>query len=421
MKTNLLIAFLLACTTILFGCGSRQEDAISSLPSTAPSPTPSVTAVPAQVTDSQNNLKFTNSAKGAETEEGFYSISYYDDWSGCLIFYDYKTTQAAPVCNEVNCEHHSETCTAWFGDANNIPRIVSNSKQLIYCYLGLSGQTQKPAWIETANLDGTDRHVLYEFAANETLYEGFCVDQQYIYALVTRVLEESLQTQQSLERIDLSSGNCDVLWSADVPAGTAYFLAGSINHQPIIKEISQPNLQVDDDRAIIAAQTHTLISVNPKDGTLTELYSWQQNDGLEAPLSDTLYYITKDHFLCTFSSDNAFIKVAQNELFEPTTTRIQYTDGSQLWFTSTSGSSAQNNSSSSLYQLNLGNKQVSFCPLSQTGVLQILGGCSNKLLAMTTSDYSINSAQSQTYFMVDKDQLTLPSDEMQVEYFSYIS
>lgn len=421
MKRNSFIIFLLICTTILFGCNSNHEGFQSSPAhiSPIPSPSPAVTTAPITIS-SQNNLKFTNCAKGAETEDGFYSISYYDDWSGYLVFYDYKTTQATPVCNEINCEHHSETCTAWFGDANNIPRIVSNGKQLIYCYLGLSGQTQKAAWIETANLDGTDRHILYEFAANETLYEAFCIDEQYIYVLVTRLLEESLQTQQSLERINLSNGNCDVLWSTDVPAGTAYFLAGCHNHQPVIKEIAQSNRQTDDDRLAIASQTHTLISVSPIDGALTELYSWQQNDGLEAPLSDTLYYITSDHYLCGFSSDNTLIKVAQDELFDPTTTRIQYTDGNQLWFTS-SGSSAQNNSSSALYQLDLDNELVSFCPLSQTHILQILGAYNNKLFAIATSDYTISSAQSQTYFMINKDQITLPCDEIQTADFAYIS
>lgn len=420
MKRYILTISILVCISLLFGCSSHQKALISSQPSLPPSPSPSATLAPPPITDSQNNLKFTKSAKGAETDDGFYSISYYDDWSGCLIFYDYKTTQATPVCNEINCEHHSETCTAWFGDATNIPRIVSNGKQLIYCYLGLSGQTQKPAWIETANLDGTDRHILYEFASNETLYEAFCIDDQAIYTLVTQVLEESLQTQQSLERIDLSSGTCDVLWSADVPTGTAYFLAGCSNHQPIIKEIAQSSQQMEDDRSLIASQTHTLISINPTDGTLTEVYAWQQNEGLEAPLADTLYYITNDHFLCSFSPDHTLVKMVQDECFDPSATRIQYADGTHLWFTSPSDNTTQNHSSEALYQLNLSDNQISLCPLSQTGALQILGKYGNKLFAMTASGYSINSMQNQAYFLVDKNQVTLPIGEIKVEGFSYI-
>lgn len=412
MKRNSLVIFLLICTALLFGCNSRHVASQSSPAPTSTVPTPSSSIAADPITNtSQSDLSFTNCAKGAETEDGFYSVSYYDDWSGCLVFYDYRTRQTTPVCNEINCQHHSDTCTAWFGDANNIPRIVSNNRQLIYCYMGLSGQVQKPALIEIANLDGSNRRVLNEFAPNETLYEAFCVDSGYIYTLVTRVYKETLQIEQALERIDLNSGVCDELWHADVPAGTAYFLSGCVNHQPVIKMIAQSDSQ-DDERAAIASQTHTLIMVSPADGTCTLLYSWQQNDGLEAPLSDTLYYITKDHFLCRFAADNTLEKIIQDERLDPITTQIQYADDSQLWFTSNPGGDAQ----SGLFQLNFCDNQIEFCPLSQARALQILGEYGSEVFVMAASDSRMESEK--TCFMADKAQLTLPADETVIEKFA---
>lgn len=411
-KKNLLAA-VLALSIMLTGCvgnagipadtESESAGSILSEPETEETP-------PAQDNGAPDNaLTFSAFSGGAQTADGFYAVHYYDDWTGCLVFYDYATRQAVPLCAQVNCEHHDDTCPAWFGDSGNIPRIVTNGQQLAYCYLS------SPARVETAAIDGSGRKVLYEFAANESPYEKFCVDEEYLYTLVTRVTEGDNGSQtnsQELLRIQLEDGSSDSLWSADLPNGTFYFLSGCLDHRLVLKEI---RTEEGDGDQPFASQTHSLMLVDPRDGSTAPLWNWQQGEALESPVSDTLYCITQDHRLCTLTAQGELLELAQDERFSPTLSQVQYADDDALWFTAPEGGEE---GETCLYRLDLADGSIALVPLSRSCSLTVAGEYEDALFVRIMSDESIGAGQSTRYALVPKDALASAESEADLEVFS---
>ena len=405
-------SLLLGFSLVLAGCSAPASTAQpsptpaqSSEAAVTAAPAPEVTATPEVTGDPENQLVFSQSAAGARTADGFYTVHTYDDWTGCLVFYDYASRQAVPVCSQPNCEHHDETCPAWFGE--NIPRLLTNGEQLAFCYLNA------PARIETANLDGSNRRVLYEFAANATPGDGLCMDEGGVYLLSTSVSDEA-DSRQDLLRIDLADGSCDPLWSGSTTGGSYAFLAGCRDHYLVLKEIRR-NTQQAETAEQLADQTHTLLSVDPRDGSTAPLYAWQQGDLLESALPDTLYGITADHRLCAFAGDEQLTELARDDRFVPSVTVIQYADEDALWFTAPENGTE---GKISLYQLNLADGTIAPVPLAQGRSLTVLGETGDDLFVRITADDSLQASLDTRYALVPKDRMTTAQDDSALEEFA---
>lgn len=407
-RKQTVFSLLLGFSLVLAGCTAPASTAQPS-PTPAQSSEAAVTAAPAPevTTAPENQLVFSQSAAGARTADGFYTVHTYDDWTGCLVFYDYASRQAVPVCSQPNCEHHDETCPAWFGDKGNIPRLLTNGEQLVLCYLNT------PARIETANPDGSNRRVLYEFAANATPGDGLCMDEDGVYLLSTSVSDEA-DSRQDLLRIDLADGSCNPLWSGSTTGGSYAFLAGCRDHYLVLKEIRR-NTQQAETAEQLADQTHTLLSVDPRDGSTAPLYAWQQGDLLESALPDTLYGITADHRLCAFAGDEQLTELARDDRFVPSVTVIQYADEDALWFTAPENGTE---GKSSLYQLNLADGTIAPVPLAQGRSLTVLGETGNDLFVRITADDSLQASLDTRYALVPKDRMTTAQDDSALEEFT---
>ena len=385
---------------LLAGCSPKAPADTEAQPSPAPAPGAESSASdsetkPAASSEPENRLVFSHTA-GAQTADGFYTIYTYDDWTGCLVFYDYASRQAVPVCAQPNCEHHDETCPAWFGE--NIPRILSNGEQLALCYLN------SPARIETANMDGSNRKVLYEFADGETPGDGFCMDETSVYILSTSVTSGQ-ESSQDLLRISLADGSCETLWRE---SGTGYaFLTGCLDHHLVLKEIRR-NTQETETAEQLADQTHTLLLADPRNGSTTPLYEWQQGAALESALADTLYCVTADHRLCAFAGENQLTELARDDRLVPSVTVIQYADDTAIWFTAPENGA---DGAGCLYQLDLPDGSIAPVPLARGRSLTVLGEYGDNLFVRMTEDDSLQSSLNARYAFVPKSQLTAAEGE----------
>ena len=389
------------------GCGPA-ESAEPSAPAPQTDSLPPAVSEPAQTHNAagspDNDLLYSRPG-GAQTADGFYTIRTCDDWTGLLVFYDYASRQAVPVCAQPNCEHHDETCPAWFGE--NIPRLLTNGEQLAFCYLNA------PARIETANLDGSNRRVLYEFASNETPGDGFCMDEGAVYLLSTSV-DSGQEGSQDLVRIDLTDGSCTVLWSEYMSAGTYSFLTGCRDHFLVLKEIRR-NAQAQDTAEQLADQTHTLLLADPRDGSTAPLYEWQQGAALESAVDDTLYCITDDHRLCAFSGDGQLTELARDDRFLPSVTVVQYADDAALWFTAPENGTEDE---TCLYRLDLADGTIAPVPLSRERSLTVLGRCGDALFVRLSADDSLQASLDFQYALVSGEQLTASDSEAALELFT---
>lgn len=398
---------VLLAALLFGGCGPAPA---SAQPTAQPTAAPVQTPLPSPDAESApaGALSFSRSAAGAQTDDGFYAVRLYDDWTGCLFFYDYAARQAVPLCPQINCEHHSDACPAWFGDGGNIPRIVTNGQVLAYCYLSA------PARIEIADPDGGNRRVLYEFAANETPDEGFCMDETHLYTLITRV-EDSQTTSQHLLRIRLADGSCETVWSTTLSNGTYYFLVGCPDRQLLLKEIRQNTAGADSPEAL-ADQTHTLLLADPRDGSTAPLYRWHQGEALEAFVGGVSYLVTRDHRLCALSENGTLTELARDDRFVPGLSLVQYADGDALWFTAPENGA---DGPSLLYRLDTDGKEICPVPLSRDRSLTLLGRYGDSLFVRIAPDTGIGSARSPQYALVPQEQLTVSDSEAGWEVFSF--
>lgn len=394
----------LACP--LAACSSAQPEAFPSPAPVRETPSPVPDSAPQQAADSEpeSHLVFSRSA-GTQTADGFYTVHLYDDWTGCLVFYDYASRQAVPVCTQPNCEHHDDTCPAWFGE--NIPRLLTNGEQLVFCYLN------SPARLETADMDGGNRRVLYEFAPNETPGDGFCMDETSVYLLSTRV-DDGQAGSQDLLRIALEDGSCESLRSSSLAGGTYSFLTGCRGPELVIKEIRRNTAQSDTAEQL-ADQTHTLLLVNPRSGSTTPLYSWQQGDALESALENALYCLTADHRLCSFAGDGQLTELARDDRFIPSVTQVQYADDTTLWFTAPETGTE---GTSGLYQLTLADGIITPVPLSRGRSLTVLGEYGDQLLVRLAEDDSLQASLNTRYALIAKSQLVAADAEKALAEFT---
>lgn len=386
MKIRRLLLSLM-CLACLFGCTTSPVQSTQMQDSET-----SESANSTEEKRTSETLTFSHNPAGVQTTDGFYSVQYNEDWTGYIVFSDYATKQTVPLCNQPNCKHDSSSCTAWFENPYNVPRILTNGKKLVFCYLGLQGQVYAPAALEIANLDGSDRTILHKFSSNETIYEGVCIDDHAAYVLTrqTREIEGSIVNTSRLLRVDLSGQETTELWSQKQDVGTNYFLVGSLNGWLVLKKIQATE---EDMAKQVQSQRHTLYLVSPVNGSLTELYSWKQGDALELPFANELFLITEDHTLGALTDNGDYLCLAEDPILSPDCCSLQYADPHSLWITFAS----PENGTVYLYQVNRQDGILSKMCISDTIAVDILGEYLDMLFVKVRAGRTLEQNQNIQY------------------------
>lgn len=399
LQTNLsgrLLPTVLTAVLLLTGCAARQPGGQTPAASPASQPTATPAApVPA------SPLHYFNSATGSQTADGFYSMEYHEDWTGYIVYHDFATLQSVPLCSRPDCEHHDASCTAWIENPTDIPDVMNNGRQLLYCYNNFPGPDKKPSRIETANLDGSDRRELYTFAANDVLDTGVGIDENAVY-LLARHVEETSETWRML-RIDTQDGSETVLWQTRAKSDTSYYFSGCLDNQLVLKEIRPGDGVFDDPLEQLRHQVHTLYLLSPAGGDLQPLYSWQQDTGLELPARDELFYVS-DGQLSQLTGSGGLTPVAQSPLLGQQYTFQLYVTDDALWV-STTNVGPEAASSVEVCRIAPATGQVETVPLSASYAVTIHGNSGDKLFIEFMPGYSISDAGDNFYALVPEELL----------------
>ena len=148
---------------------------------------------------------------GCGGEQGYYETFYTADVGGNIFYIDYATQQEVYLCASPNCTHDHEGCTAWIDpDAGGFTPLVSGEKLLLVhvAYGFESGESAIPR-IDVAGLDGSDRHTLVEFAANERLKLVFSTNGNQLICALNEVNPDDIEDTNAtlkLVLIDLNTG-----------------------------------------------------------------------------------------------------------------------------------------------------------------------------------------------------------------------
>ena len=161
---------------------------------------------------------------GCGSEQGYYE-TFTDESIGTNIFYiDYATQQEVYLCAAPNCTHDHEGCTAWIDldEGSYFPLVSGDHLLLVHITYGAEAPERATPHIDAANLDGSDRHTLVEFATNERLKNVFAVNGNQLVCALNVVnpndIEDSNATLK-LVLIDLDTGERSDFYERAVQIG----------------------------------------------------------------------------------------------------------------------------------------------------------------------------------------------------------
>lgn len=129
-----------------------------------------------EIEDYQNYLDIYSGM--AKADNGYYFIS-----NSLLHYFDISTSQSYPVCSKTNCEHNSDTCTAFLSSLNFYPVQLSYYNNALY----LLGWEQDGAniyhnYIYQISLDNFKRKkAAYLFDSNGLASVVFMIHRGYVY------------------------------------------------------------------------------------------------------------------------------------------------------------------------------------------------------------------------------------------------
>ena len=189
---------------------------------------------------------------GCGSEQGYYETTY-DESAGTHIYYiDYASQQEVYLCAAPNCSHDREGCTAWIDPAegNYVPLVSGEHLLLVHITYGIEAPERAIPHIDAANLDGSDRHTLVSFAANERLKTVFAVNGDQLVCALNVVNAEDLEDTNAtlkLVLIDLNTGERTDFYERAVQIGGAepVFMGVTNNGYCILREQSTAKSEED--------------------------------------------------------------------------------------------------------------------------------------------------------------------------------
>lgn len=202
----------------------------------------------------------------AGDEDGFYSAgSSVDPGLSRVNYVDYTTLTAAPLCDDPECTHDSDTCTACLPEGQILygVEILDEDRILL---LGATAHDYLPL-LYTAARDGSGRQLLYESTETAYLSVGdtrFMADDQYLYFCVTEESSQDPALSGGLYRIPLNGGEAQRLFT-------------STNHT-IIGVVGGGILCVFYDLTDPSGTGTRYLRLYSTDGSYTDLMSWTDAD-----------------------------------------------------------------------------------------------------------------------------------------------
>lgn len=306
---------VLLAAALLAGCGAQSAAPGSETPAgPPPQPAPStagdtggVSAAQPAATGFVTLGRTDQSYLGCGGRQGFYELRYDDAGAANILYIDYATAQEVYLCAAPNCTHDHEGCTAWIDpeEGSYIPLVSGEQLLLVHIAYGYEEPQRAIPHIDAAGLDGSDRHTLVEFAANERLKSVFAVNGDTLVCALNAVDPddaENVNATLKLVQIDLNTGERTDFYERAVQiGGEPVFMGVTENGYCVLREQYTAKSEADfpgrewaeiaDEIARSTQYTCTIIPVGCAQPAGTLTYSGRVCDLL---CSDGLYYFDCD-------------------------------------------------------------------------------------------------------------------------------
>lgn len=248
------------------------------------------------------------STLGCGGGQGYYEILY-DETNRANIYYiDYATRQEVYLCAAPNCSHDREGCTAWIDpeEGSYSPLVSGEHLLLVHITYGAEAPERAIPHIDEANPDGSDRHTLVSFAANERLKTVFAANGSQLVCALDEVNPDDLEDTNAtlkLVLIDLETGERTDFYEQPVQIGGTEpaFLGVTADGYCVLREQSAGKSEEDfpgqewadivDEIERSTRYTCTVIPVGRPQPVGTFTYSGRIYDLL---CDDGLYYLDCD-------------------------------------------------------------------------------------------------------------------------------
>ncbi len=245
---------------------------------------------------------------GCGSEQGYYE-TFTDESIGTNIFYiDYATQQEVYLCAAPNCTHDHEGCTAWIDldEGSYFPLVSGDHLLLVHITYGAEAPERATPHIDAANLDGSDRHTLVEFATNERLKTVFAVNGDQLVCALNVVNPDDIEDTNAtlkLVLIDLDTGERSDFYERAVQIGGTEpsFMGVTENGYCVLREQYTAKSEADfpgqewadiaDEIARSTTYTCTMVPVGGAQPVGTFTYSGKLYDLV---CDDGLYYFDCD-------------------------------------------------------------------------------------------------------------------------------
>lgn len=314
MKTKLCL--LLTALIFLTGCSGHTQAADSSAfePTTEQSQT-----------EPADPLTYSEGTTICSNSSGAYFVVTSPDLKNNLIYYmDYKTQQMIVLCNQPNCAHNDDSCTAWIPVSSNVPQIAALNEGILLVYPGLPylvdqyGKDALPK-IQIADSAGGNAKTLASFGANIQLDPCYAIDSQNIYLFKQDVSSETLTQTKTLIQLNLKTGKETSIASFDLQPGENYFWVGTHGEDFVFKKMKVTTTSKDPKQQRLS-QLHQMFILH-KDGTQEPPFEeWNQLNGYERFVDGKLL-LAEDSSLKELLCDGE-PKIIQNEIFNPSDLNI---------------------------------------------------------------------------------------------------
>lgn len=276
-QTKRTAAALVLAAALLAGCAGQPD-------SNSPASQPAVSAS-GPMTPLHSMTTF-----WAGGPEGAYVTVNRPEYDGNILYIDYTTHTAVPLCSQANCAHDSDSCTAWL--AKNTDCYLFYWQDKLYMLTSSSLESSDTLWEVEPN--GQDRRKLLELESHQTIGGTILASGRQLYFSLMEMRDG--QTRKLLCRFDLDEckltpiHNCLDAESSLLGGWDDWLLLETVD----LVDPSVPNdlAHVEEYNAAMQARTHSLYRVSTEGDREEEpLFTWTGDSGVAGGYGSQFYFL----------------------------------------------------------------------------------------------------------------------------------
>ena len=172
----------------------------------------------------------------AEPSAGYYRIDTVFENQANIIYIDFAEQKEIFLCEQPGCSHQTDSCRSYLplDEDLAIPALYTVGDHLVFMQTAAS--ETKPAHILIANLDGSERRQLAEFPGNYVLSTSLFTDDSFLYLTVDVNEPETAESTKEIISVNLKDGTIKELYSYPKNVPTPY-IAGALQQYLVMASL----------------------------------------------------------------------------------------------------------------------------------------------------------------------------------------